>query len=36
MFTGIIETLGEITQLEHEGGNLNITVETAITPELTV
>lgn len=36
MFTGIIETLGEITQLEREGGNLHITVETAITPELQV
>jgi len=36
MFTGIIETLGEITQLEHEGGNLHITVETAITPDLKV
>lgn len=36
MFTGIIETLGEITQLEHEGGNLHITVKTAITPELKV
>ena len=36
MFTGIIETLAEITQLEQEGGNLHITVESAITPELKV
>jgi len=36
MFTGIIETLGEITQLAHEGGNLHITIGAAITPELKV
>ncbi len=36
MFTGIIETLGEITKLEREGGNLHITVKAAIAPELKV
>ena len=36
MFTGIIETLGEITQLEKEGTNLHITVRSTLTPELKI
>lgn len=36
MFTGIIETLGEITKLERDGSNLHITVNTDITPELKI
>ncbi|MUH37705.1 riboflavin synthase [Zobellia amurskyensis] len=36
MFTGIIETLGEIQQLEQEGSNLHITVKSSLTPELKI
>lgn len=36
MFTGIIETLGEIRQLRPDGGNLHITVESALAPELKI
>jgi len=36
MFTGIIETLGKITDLQHEQGNLHITVESAIASELKI
>ncbi|MDO6809054.1 riboflavin synthase [Zobellia galactanivorans] len=36
MFTGIIETLGEIQQLRHEGGNLHITVKSSLAPELKI
>jgi riboflavin synthase len=36
MFTGIIETLGEITKLEKEGSNLHITVDAALTQELKI
>src|SRR3978361_402570 len=36
MFTGIIETLGKITDLRHEQGNLHITVESAIAAELKI
>lgn len=36
MFTGIIETLGEITKLEKEGSNLHITIDAAITQELKI
>src|SRR6202012_360350 len=36
MFTGIIETLGEVTDLRHEQGNLHITVESAIAAELKI
>ena len=36
MFTGIIETLGTITNLVHEQGNLQITVESAIAIELKI
>jgi riboflavin synthase len=36
MFTGIIETLGKITDLQQEKGNLNITVESGISHELKI
>jgi len=36
MFTGIIETLGEIHKLREEGSNLHITVKSDITGELKV
>ncbi len=36
MFTGIIETLGKIINLQHEQGNLHITVESAISNELNI
>lgn len=36
MFTGIIEDLGKIDKLEKEGGNLHITMHTAITNELKI
>lgn len=36
MFTGIIETLGEVTQLQHEGGNLHITVGSILSEELKI
>ncbi len=36
MFTGIIETLGTITQLEKEQGNLHITIQSAISHELKI
>jgi len=36
MFTGIIETLGEIQQLEKDGSNLHITVKSTLTPELKI
>ena len=36
MFTGIIETLGKITELRHDQGNLHITVESAIASELKI
>ena len=36
MFTGIIETLGRIENLEKEGGNLHITVSSDITNELKI
>lgn len=36
MFTGIIETLGKITDLRTEQGNLHITVESAISNELKI
>ena len=36
MFTGIIETLGTITNLRHGQGNLHITVESAISNELKI
>jgi len=36
MFTGIIETLGKITDLQQDQGNLHITVESAISHELKI
>ena len=36
MFTGIIETLGEITKLNQDGSNLHITVDSALTSELKI
>ncbi len=36
MFTGIIETLGTITELKHDKGNLHITVESSISSELKI
>src|SRR6202000_173141 len=36
MFTGIIETLGKITNLRHDQGNLHITVESPIAVELKI
>ncbi len=36
MFTGIIETTGRIIGLEKEGENLNITVKSALAPELKI
>ena len=36
MFTGIVEELGHITSLRKEKGNLHITVEAKMTPELKI
>jgi len=36
VFTGIIETLGEIKKLDHEGNNLHITVGSLISSELQI
>jgi riboflavin synthase len=36
MFTGIIETLGEVKKLNREGGNLHITIKSDIAPELKI
>jgi riboflavin synthase len=36
MFTGIIETLGKVTILLHDRGNLHITVESSISDELKI
>lgn len=36
MFTGIIETLGEVTNLTSEGSNLHITITSDITSELKI
>ncbi|MBD1394783.1 riboflavin synthase [Mucilaginibacter glaciei] len=36
MFTGIIETLGKVTDLRQDQGNLHITVESSITQELKI
>lgn len=36
MFTGIIETLGKVTELVHDKGNLHITVASAIAAELKI
>jgi riboflavin synthase len=36
LFTGIIETLGEVTQLKTEGSNLHISIKSAISKELKI
>ncbi|WP_047417545.1 riboflavin synthase [Cellulophaga sp. Hel_I_12] len=36
MFTGIIETLGEVIELRNEGSNLHLTVKSTISPELKI
>lgn len=36
MFTGIIEALGEVTELKKEGDNLHISIKSTITPELKI
>lgn len=36
MFTGIIESIGEIVSLEKEGSNLNIRIKASFAPELQV
>lgn len=36
MFTGIIETLGEVKKLVKEGGNLHITIKSDMVPELKI
>lgn len=36
MFTGIIETLGKVTHLEPNGGNLNITLASKLAPQLKI
>ncbi len=36
MFTGIIETLGEVVGLKKEGENLHIRIQSQITPELKI
>ncbi len=36
MFTGIIETMGEVNHLKKEGGNLHLTIGSAITSELKI
>ena len=36
MFTGIIETLGKVTSLKANGGNLDITIESILTSELKI
>lgn len=36
MFTGIIETLGKVTDLQHDQGNLHITVASAISHQLKI
>lgn len=36
MFTGIIERIGKINELQYEGSNLHISVECDVTPELKI
>lgn len=36
MFTGIIETLGKVVQIEKDHDNLHVTIESNITPELKI
>ncbi|RWU04997.1 riboflavin synthase [Pedobacter chitinilyticus] len=36
MFTGIIETLGTVQNIQHDGGNVHYTVQSAISTELKI
>ena len=36
MFTGIIETLGIVTEINKEQNNLHLTLSSSITPELKI
>ena len=36
MFTGIVETLGTVTELKKEGSNLHIIISSSISPELKI
>jgi riboflavin synthase len=36
MFTGIIETLGEVVATRQEGGNMVITIQSTLTPQLKI
>lgn len=36
MFTGIIETLGTVQNIQHEGGNVHYTIQSAISNELKI
>ncbi|SHI64249.1 riboflavin synthase alpha chain [Arenibacter nanhaiticus] len=36
MFTGIIETLGEVQKLDKQGTNLHITIKSSLAPELKI
>ena len=36
LFTGIIETLGEVTQLQNEGSNLHISIKSSISKDLKI
>ncbi|MEX0273728.1 MAG: riboflavin synthase [Flavobacteriaceae bacterium] len=36
MFTGIIETIGEVAQLKSEGGNLHITIKSVLADTLSI
>ena len=36
MFTGIVEEIGKITNLEKSGNNLNLTIQANMTPELKI
>ena len=36
MFTGIIETIGEVSQIDKEGGNINFTIKSSISNQLKI
>ena len=36
MFTGIIEAFGKLVELEKEGENLHLSIESSLTPELKI
>jgi len=36
MFTGIVEDLGKVTQVEQDGDNIHFTIKAAFTPELKI